>query len=88
MVFYAKPRMTPDIDIVLAIGLKDIEALLSALSSLFYFDTDFAREAIAQERLFNLMHLETALKIEMYHISANGPWLSRSKTFSRNSFRE
>jgi len=65
MAFYAKPRMTRDIDLVLAVGLPDVESLTASLSVDFHIDPDAARTAIAQERMFNLMHYETGLKVDL-----------------------
>jgi len=65
MAFYAKPRMTRDIDLVLAIGAEDVQPLTSALSGDFYVDPDAAREAIAQQRQFNLLHYASGIKIDL-----------------------
>ncbi len=65
LAYYAKPRMTRDIDLVLDIGTGNIDALAESLSPDFYIDPDAARQAIVQERLFNLMHFESGLKIDL-----------------------
>jgi hypothetical protein len=65
MAYYAMPRMTRDLDIVVELGLGDVEALMDAFSADFYIDEDAARDAIASERLFNLMHLASAIKIDL-----------------------
>ena len=65
LAFYAQPRMTRDIDIVLAIRAQDVDSLSASLSADFYIDANAARQAIAQERLFNLMHFATGLKIDL-----------------------
>jgi hypothetical protein len=65
LAYYAKPRMTRDIDLVLEIGSEKIEALANLLSPEFYVDPEAARQAIAQERLFNLMHYESGLKVDL-----------------------
>ena len=65
LAYYAKPRMTRDIDLVLEIGTGDIESLTESLSPDFYIDPNAARQAIKQERLFNLMHYGSGLKIDL-----------------------
>jgi Nucleotidyl transferase AbiEii toxin, Type IV TA system len=65
LAYYATPRMTRDLDIVVALGEQDIDRLVAALSSEFYVDGDMAREAVRDERLFNLMHLESGIKVDL-----------------------
>lgn len=65
MAYYAMPRMTRDLDLVVDLRLSDVRALMDAFSADFYMDEDAAREAIASERLFNLMHLGSAIKVDM-----------------------
>jgi hypothetical protein len=54
LAYYATPRMTRDLDIVVALNERDVDAL----------DADSARSAIASERMFNLMHLESGVKVD------------------------
>lgn len=65
LAFYAQPRMTRDIDIVLAIRAQDVDTLAALISADFYIDPEAARHAIEQERLFNLMHFASGLKIDL-----------------------
>ena len=64
LAFYATPRMTRDLDIVVALNERDVEPLVAAFASDFYIDADAARNAILSERMFNLMHLESAVKVD------------------------
>jgi hypothetical protein len=64
LAYYATPRMTRDLDIVVALNEGDVDALVAAFESDFYIDADSARSAIASERMFNLMHLESGVKID------------------------
>jgi hypothetical protein len=63
--YYATPRMTRDLDIVVALALDDVEALLNAFSRDFYIDADTIRTAIQNERLFNMMHLSSGIKVDL-----------------------
>lgn len=64
MAFYATPRMTRDLDIVVAIGERDVPAVVEAFGTEFYVDEEAAREAVRSERLFNLMHLGSGIKVD------------------------
>jgi hypothetical protein len=64
LAYYATPRMTRDLDIVVALNERDIGVLVAAFASDFYIDADAARTAILSERMFNLMHLESGVKVD------------------------
>ena len=64
MAHYATPRMTRDIDLVVALRLADIDELVAAFVGDFYIDADTARDAIESERLFNLMHYGSGIKVD------------------------
>jgi hypothetical protein len=57
--YYGKPRMTRDLDFVVALMERHVDALVSAFSTDFYIDEDAARSA------FNLMHLDSAIKVDL-----------------------
>ena len=61
--YYGKPRMTRDLDFVVALMERHVDALVSAFSTDFYIDKDAARCAIKSQRMFNLMHLDSAIKL-------------------------
>jgi hypothetical protein len=65
MAYYAMPRMTRDLDLVVDLRLSDVKSLMDAFRVDFYLDEDAAREAIASERMFNLMHLGSAIKVDL-----------------------
>ena len=57
---YGEPRMTQDVDLVIdnAAARQDIEALLKAVAEQgFLYDASAVRDAIAEERLFQLLDL-------------------------------
>jgi hypothetical protein len=64
LAYYATPRMTRDLDIVVALNESEVDALVAAFESDFYIDADAARTAILLERMFNLMHLESGVKVD------------------------
>jgi hypothetical protein len=63
--YYGKPRMTRALDFVVALMERHVEALVSASSADFYIDEDAARSAIKLQRMFNLMHLDSAIKVDL-----------------------
>jgi len=65
MAYYGKPRMTRDLDLVVAIAEDDVDGLVAKFSPDFYIDTDDVTAAIATERIFNLMHHATGIKIDL-----------------------
>jgi hypothetical protein len=65
MAYYSTPRMTRDLDIVVQLERGQVGALVDAFSEDFYIDEEAALDAIASERLFNLMHLGSAIKVDL-----------------------
>jgi len=53
MNYYAIPRMTRDIDVVVLIGKEDIQALMSAFGTDYYISS-----------MFNLIHIESVIKVD------------------------
>ncbi len=64
MNYYAQPRMTRDIDLVVAIQAVEIARLAVHLGEDYYFDEQAAQAAIAHESLFNLLHHASLVKID------------------------
>ena len=62
---YTTPRMTRDIDIVVALKSEDVDKVAAEFSKDFYVDIDAAHAAVSSERLFNMMHQTTALKVDV-----------------------
>lgn len=65
LTYYATPRMTRDLDFVVACEQSNVDQLVSVFAPDFYVDRDAARSAVALHRLFNLMHLKSAIKVDM-----------------------
>jgi hypothetical protein len=66
MNYYAQPRMTRDIDVVVALDAKDIETITSLLDSDYYVAREAVTHAIANESVFNLFHHETIIKVSLH----------------------
>jgi hypothetical protein len=65
MAYYGKPRMTRDLDIVVSLHEDDVAVIVALLSPDFYIDADTVRSAVISQRLFNLMHLATSIKVDL-----------------------
>lgn len=61
---YAQPRMTRDIDMVIALLLQDLEILPTIFGDKFYFSPEAAREAVLHQSCFNVIHQESLIKID------------------------
>jgi hypothetical protein len=59
-------RSTLDVDIVADMRLEHIPLLVSALSKEFYADDEMMRDAIEHRSSFNLIHYETAFKVDIF----------------------
>ena len=61
---YAQPRMTRDIDLVVAFFLKDAARIEVVLGEGYYVSPDAAREAVLQQSSFNAIHQATQMKVD------------------------
>jgi hypothetical protein len=64
MNYYAFPRMTRDIDIVLEIQRNDIATIVSLFKDDFYIDQDSIEQAVNKPGIFNIIHNEYVIKID------------------------
>ena len=59
-------RSTLDVDIVADMRLEHIQSLVDALSQEFYVDDEMIRDSIQHHSSFNLIHYETAFKVDIF----------------------
>ncbi|OIN93327.1 MAG: hypothetical protein AUJ21_05840 [Anaerolineae bacterium CG1_02_58_13] len=59
-------RSTLDADIVADMKLEHIKPLVAALSKEFYADDEMIKDAIEHHSSFNLIHYETAFKVDIF----------------------
>ncbi len=64
MAYYTTPRMTRDLDLVVALEYQDVGRIVSMFSPDFYVDADDVSAAVRSQRIFNLMHLGSAIKVD------------------------
>lgn len=60
------PRATQDVDIVAHLRPENVESFVAALEAEFYLDEPAIRQAISQRSSFNLIHLETFFKADIF----------------------
>jgi hypothetical protein len=63
---YGMARATMDIDIIADVKLDHIELLKKELEKSYYIDGDMIKNAIENSSSFNLIHLETSIKIDVF----------------------
>jgi hypothetical protein len=79
------PRFTRDVDLVVAITPDAVYRLASRAAGEFYIDPEYAASAISSGRSFNLIHLATASKIDIFpleHTEFQASELARSTAAS------
>jgi len=59
-------RATMDTDLVADLRLEHAEPLARALGGTFYVDAESIREAVLHESSFNVIHLETMFKVDVF----------------------
>jgi hypothetical protein len=62
--YYAMPRMTRDIDVVVDLGREDAERLVQLLVGEYYVDPDAVRQAVATRGMFNVIHAAFVVKVD------------------------
>lgn len=72
-------RSTADIDIVANVHIKHVADLVNLLESEFYIDSNMIRNAITEQRSFNIMHLQTMYKIDVF--------LLKNRTFDQSAWQ-
>jgi len=63
---YGLPRSTADSDVVAALREEHVGPLVSSLESAFYVDAEMIRDAIRRRFEFNVLHLATMFKVDVF----------------------
>jgi hypothetical protein len=64
MIFYSVYRFTADIDIVMELRANDAGRIIGALEPDYYVPHDAVMRAISANRMFNVIHMQTAYKVD------------------------
>jgi hypothetical protein len=59
-------RSTLDVDIIADIKENNVDPIVQSLRSAYYIDGDMIREAIRRRSCFNLIHLTTSYKVDVF----------------------
>jgi hypothetical protein len=78
MMLYSVYRMTADIDIVIELKYEDADRIINAFEPDYYVPHGRVRDAIAREFMFNVIHQDTAFKIDLV--------IKKSGDFHRTAF--
>jgi hypothetical protein len=78
--FYAVPRMTRDIDIVVELSERDVGKFIVAFEEDHYLEPATVREAVKSRGMFNLIHDRYVIKVD-FVVRKDTPY--RRKEFSR-----
>lgn len=64
MNYYTRPRMTQDIDVVVALRPKDVDMVTTLFEGDYYVDRNAVSRAVANESLFNVINNEAFIKVD------------------------
>jgi len=78
--FYAVPRMTRDIDIVVELSEPEIGKFILAFEKDHYLEPETVREAVKNHGMFNLIHDQYIIKVD-FVVRKNTPY--RRREFAR-----
>ena len=77
-----------DVDLVADIKIEHITSLKTSLENKYYIDEEMVAEAVRQRSSFNLIHLETMIKIDMF-VFKDEPYQKEAlKRKRRDTFEE
>ncbi len=63
---FGLPRSTLDVDLVAALEAGHVDDLVAELADEFYVSAPMIRDAIDRESSFNLIHLATMFKVDIF----------------------
>lgn len=64
MNYYSQPRMTRDIDIVVSLLDSDSSKIVKIFVGDYYVSADAVADATRQQSMFNIVHLESVVKVD------------------------
>ena len=79
------PRTTNDVDIIADVQVRHVDPLVSALSSEYYIDAGAVTDAIERHSPFNVIHLDTMFKVDVYIVEGDA---FRKQEIARRALRD
>src|SRR5207237_1832099 len=73
MNYYAQPRMTRDIDMVVELAAADANKIVDLFRPDYYLSAEAVRDSISAESIFNLIHNESVIKVDCI-VRKNAPY--------------
>lgn len=64
MNYYAQPRMTRDIDVIIAIQRGQVETIVRMFESEYYVAREAVAGSLEHESMFNLIHNDSMIKVD------------------------
>lgn len=64
MNYYAEPRMTRDIDLVVELDASGLSRMIELFESEYYVSREAASRAVSRGSMFNLIHEESVIKVD------------------------
>jgi C-terminal processing protease CtpA/Prc len=64
MNYYAQPRMTRDIDLVVDLSVASIETIMRLFEADYYISEESVADAIARRSIFNIIHNDSVIKVD------------------------
>lgn len=72
-------RATADVDIVADVRMEHVRPLVTLLQNRYYIDADMIRDAIRRRSEFNVIHLQTMFKVDVF--------IQKSRVFDQQVLR-
>jgi hypothetical protein len=64
MNYYAQPRMTRDVDVVIELGVDDTAKVVGLFHPDYYVSAEAVAESLRHRSMFNLIHNESIIKVD------------------------
>jgi len=68
---HGEPRSTNDVDVVVDLDLRTAPLFIKSLGEAFYADASAATEAVRAGASFNVIHIESAVKVDIFVAGAD-----------------
>jgi hypothetical protein len=79
---YGLPRTTQDVDMVADLREEHVNPLVTALQEEFYIDSNLIEEALQRVSSFNIIHLQSAHKVDIF-ILPSSEWAQQQMSRRR-----
>jgi len=78
VIFYGRPRLTHDFDLVVTIKPEQISSLMKAFQDEFYISQEAIQNALDTQSMFNMIHFDSGIKVDF--------WIFQASEFDRKRF--